>query len=127
VAQSLRVTCLYGVHCRCSCVLIAKEELNIFSVGLSPDQEAEEKMVRRGEGLESEMRNRHDLRRQARTVFFWPTTLLEQKYDTPLVEAEYPLEAISADRTVAEPLRIAQNSPIFLIERDFVHHRSHAH
>jgi len=35
---------LYGVHCRCSCSLIVKEELNIFSLGLSPNLEAEEKM-----------------------------------------------------------------------------------
>src|SRR5713226_94668 len=44
-------------------------------------------------------------------------SLLEQKYDTPLVEAEYRLEAISADTTVARALGIAANSPIFLIER----------
>jgi GntR family transcriptional regulator len=44
-------------------------------------------------------------------------SLLEQKYDTPLVEAEYHLEAISADPTVAEALRIGESSPIFLIER----------
>jgi GntR family transcriptional regulator len=44
-------------------------------------------------------------------------SLLEQKYDTPLVEAEYRLEAISADATVAGALGIAQGSPIFLIER----------
>jgi hypothetical protein len=35
---------LYGVHCRCFCSLIVKEELNIFSLGFSPDLEAEEKM-----------------------------------------------------------------------------------
>src|ERR1700751_3157670 len=62
--------CLYGVHCRCCCSLIVKEELNIFSLGLSPDLEAEEKMWRGvGRGLESEMRSRDDLRRQARTPF----------------------------------------------------------
>jgi GntR family transcriptional regulator len=44
-------------------------------------------------------------------------SLLEQKYDTPLVEAEYRLEAISADATVAGALRIGEGSPIFLIER----------
>lgn len=44
-------------------------------------------------------------------------SLLEQKYDTPLVEAEYRLEAISADRTVAGALAICEGSPIFLIER----------
>ncbi len=48
-------------------------------------------------------------------------SLLEQKYDTPLVEAEYRLEAISADRTVAAALGIAQGSPIFLIERTSYH------
>ena len=36
--------CLYGVHCRCFCSLIVKEEVNIFSLGLSPNLEAEEKM-----------------------------------------------------------------------------------
>ena len=44
-------------------------------------------------------------------------SLLEQKYDTPLVEAEYRLEAVSADTTVARALGIAAGSPIFLIER----------
>ena len=44
-------------------------------------------------------------------------SLLEQKYDTPLVEAEYRLEAISADATVARALGISAGSPIFLIER----------
>jgi GntR family transcriptional regulator len=44
-------------------------------------------------------------------------SLLEQKYETPLVEAEYRLEAISAQSTTAEALGIAQGSPIFLIER----------
>jgi GntR family transcriptional regulator len=44
-------------------------------------------------------------------------SLLEQKYDTPLVEAEYCLEAVSADTTVARALGIAASSPIFLIER----------
>src|SRR6266851_8792448 len=63
-------SCLYGVHCRCSCSLVVKEELSIFSLGLSPDLEAEEKMWWGvGRGLESEMRSRDDLRRQARTLF----------------------------------------------------------
>jgi hypothetical protein len=63
-------SCLYGVHFRCCCPLIVKEELNIFSLGLSPSLEAEEKMWRGvGQGLESEMRSRDDLRRQARTLF----------------------------------------------------------
>ena len=44
-------------------------------------------------------------------------SLLEQKYDTPLLEAEYRLEAVSADLTVARALGIAVGSPIFLIER----------
>lgn len=44
-------------------------------------------------------------------------SLLEQKYRTPLVEAEYRLEAICADATVATALGIKLGSPIFLIER----------
>jgi GntR family transcriptional regulator len=44
-------------------------------------------------------------------------TLLEQKYATPLMEAEYRLEAVLADRSVAKVLGIAAGSPIFLIER----------
>ncbi len=44
-------------------------------------------------------------------------SLLEQKYNTPLVEAEYRLEAVSADATVARALGIGLGSPIFLIER----------
>ena len=44
-------------------------------------------------------------------------SLLEQKYNTPLVEAEYRLEAVSADPTVARALGIVTGSPIFLIER----------
>jgi GntR family transcriptional regulator len=44
-------------------------------------------------------------------------SLLEQKYRTPLVEAEYRLEAVCADTTVATALCIDAGSPIFLIER----------
>jgi GntR family transcriptional regulator len=44
-------------------------------------------------------------------------SLLEQKYDTPLVEAEYRLEAVSAGTIVARALGISAGSPIFLIER----------
>ena len=44
-------------------------------------------------------------------------SLLEQKYNTPLVEAEYQLEAVSADATVATALRIGVGSAIFLIDR----------
>ena len=43
--------------------------------------------------------------------------LLEQKYQTPLVEAEYQLEAVCADATVAKALRVSLGSAIFLIER----------
>ncbi len=43
--------------------------------------------------------------------------LLEQKYSTPLIEAEYRLEAISADAAVARALEITAESPVFLIER----------
>jgi GntR family transcriptional regulator len=44
-------------------------------------------------------------------------SLLEQKYNTPLVEAEYQLEAVCADATVARALHIGVGSAIFLIER----------
>jgi GntR family transcriptional regulator len=44
-------------------------------------------------------------------------SLLEQKYDTPLLEAEYRLEAVSADVLVAQALSIGVGDPIFLIER----------
>ena len=43
--------------------------------------------------------------------------LLENKYDTPLVEAEYELEAAAADPVVAQALQVPARSPIFLIER----------
>jgi GntR family transcriptional regulator len=43
--------------------------------------------------------------------------LLEEKYDTPLVEAEYKLEAAAADPVAAEALQVPIGSPIFLIER----------
>ena len=43
--------------------------------------------------------------------------LLEDRYDTPLVEAEYRLEAAAADSVAAEALRVPAGSPIFLIER----------
>jgi len=43
--------------------------------------------------------------------------LLEEKYDTPLIEAEYKLEAIAADPVAAEALQVPTGSPIFLIER----------
>ncbi len=44
-------------------------------------------------------------------------TLLEQRYAIPLIEAEYKLEATSADRDVAAALEVEVGSPIFLIER----------
>jgi GntR family transcriptional regulator len=44
-------------------------------------------------------------------------SLLERKYDIPLVEAEYKLEAVVAEADVAAALRVKQGSPIFLIER----------
>src|SRR5882672_12947776 len=43
--------------------------------------------------------------------------LLEEKYDTPLVEAEYKLEAAAADPVAALALQVPTGSPIFLIER----------
>src|SRR5262252_5413963 len=43
--------------------------------------------------------------------------LLEGKYGTPLVEAEYKLEAAAADPVAAEALQVPAGSPIFLIER----------
>jgi GntR family transcriptional regulator len=44
-------------------------------------------------------------------------SLLERKYSTPLLEAEYRLEAVCANATVAEALCIDVGSAIFLIER----------
>ncbi len=44
-------------------------------------------------------------------------TLLEQRYGIPLLEAEYRLEAISADQDVAAALGVEAGSPIFRIER----------
>jgi GntR family transcriptional regulator len=44
-------------------------------------------------------------------------TLLEERYNTPLVEAEYVLEAAAAESAVATALEIPVGSPIFLIER----------
>ncbi|AHG64688.1 transcriptional regulator, GntR family [Advenella mimigardefordensis DPN7] len=43
--------------------------------------------------------------------------LLENKYALPLVEASYQLEAVTADKHVAQALNIAIGAPIFLIER----------
>jgi GntR family transcriptional regulator len=44
-------------------------------------------------------------------------SLLERKYDVPLIEAEYKLEAVAAETEVAAALRVKQGSPIFRIER----------
>jgi GntR family transcriptional regulator len=44
-------------------------------------------------------------------------SLLERKYDVPLIEAEYKLDAISAEAEVAAALKVKQQSPIFRIER----------
>jgi GntR family transcriptional regulator len=44
-------------------------------------------------------------------------SLLERKYDVPLIEAEYRLEAVAAEDEVASALRVKQGSPIFRIER----------
>lgn len=44
-------------------------------------------------------------------------SLLEEKYDLPLIEAEYQLEARAADAYVARHLQIEPRSPIFWIER----------
>jgi GntR family transcriptional regulator len=44
-------------------------------------------------------------------------SLLEQKYGIALIEAEYRLEAVSADRVVAGALGVPAGSPIFMIER----------
>lgn len=43
--------------------------------------------------------------------------LLESKYETPLIEAEYKLEAAAAHSVAAEVLEVSVGSPIFLIER----------
>jgi GntR family transcriptional regulator len=44
-------------------------------------------------------------------------TLLEEEYGVPLVEADYQLEAVSANEAVADALQIKVGSPIFQIER----------
>ena len=44
-------------------------------------------------------------------------SLLERKYDVPLIEAEYKLESVVADPEVAAALRVKQGSPIFRIDR----------
>jgi GntR family transcriptional regulator len=43
--------------------------------------------------------------------------LLEQRYQMPLTEAEYRMEAAVASPTVAEALQAVEGAPVFLIER----------
>jgi len=43
--------------------------------------------------------------------------LLERKYDVPLVEAEYKLDAVPAGIEVAAALKVKPRTPIFRIER----------
>jgi GntR family transcriptional regulator len=61
-----------------------------------------------------------DLGRRLRRTTLRPSrsfALLENKYDTPLVEAEYELEAAAADPIVAQALQVPPGTPIFLIAR----------
>lgn len=44
-------------------------------------------------------------------------SLLERKYNVPLIEAEYKLDAVPAESEVARALKVKQGSPIFRIER----------
>jgi GntR family transcriptional regulator len=44
-------------------------------------------------------------------------SLLERKYNVPLIEAEYKLEAVAAEAEVAAALHVKPGSPIFRIER----------
>ena len=44
-------------------------------------------------------------------------SLLERKYNIPLVVAEYKLDAVAADTEVAAALKVKQGSPVFRIER----------
>jgi GntR family transcriptional regulator len=44
-------------------------------------------------------------------------SLLERKYNVPLIEAEYKLDAVAAEPEVAAALKVKQRSPIFRIER----------
>ena len=44
-------------------------------------------------------------------------SLLERKYDVPLVEAAYKLDAVPAGIEVAAALRVKPQAPIFRIER----------
>src|SRR6266853_1718743 len=44
-------------------------------------------------------------------------SLLERKYDIPLIEAEYKLDAVAAENEIAKGVRVKPRSPIFRIER----------
>src|ERR1700741_1007625 len=44
-------------------------------------------------------------------------SLLERKYDVPLIEAEYKLDATAAETELARALKVKPRSPIFRIER----------
>ena len=44
-------------------------------------------------------------------------SLLERKYNVPLIEAEYKLDAVAAANEVASALKVKPGSPIFRIER----------
>ncbi|WP_140861395.1 GntR family transcriptional regulator [Myxococcus xanthus] len=53
----------------------------------------------------------HDL--ESEPIF----SLLEERYNLPLIEAEYRLEAVTATPTVAQALAVEPGNPVFLIER----------
>jgi GntR family transcriptional regulator len=44
-------------------------------------------------------------------------SLLEKKYNIPLIEAEYKLEAVAADAGISSALKVKSGSPLFRIER----------
>jgi GntR family transcriptional regulator len=44
-------------------------------------------------------------------------SLLERRYNVPLIEAEYKLDAVAAESEVAAALKVKPRSPIFRIER----------
>ncbi|SDR85974.1 GntR family transcriptional regulator [Microlunatus soli] len=54
---------------------------------------------------------RDDLERQP--IF----TLLEEKYDLPLVEADYRLQAVAAPERIADALQVAVGDPVMRVER----------
>jgi len=44
-------------------------------------------------------------------------SLLERKYDVPLIKVEYKLDAVAAGNEVARALKVKPRSPILRIER----------